>query len=98
MFRFLLPTAFEYLFSAFRIRVLVHKVVSTKYFEMAVMIVICLSSISLAAEDPVDDSNVRNYVLGFIDYAFTGVFTVEMVLKVWTPYRLAPALSKRNFV
>jgi len=63
-------------------RCLVHSVVSTKYFEMVVMAVICMSSISLAAEDPVDDDNPRNRVLQYFDYCFTGVFAVEMLLKL----------------
>lgn len=46
------------------------------------MIVICLSSISLAAEDPVHENSLRNLVLNYLDYAFTGVFTVELLLKV----------------
>lgn len=46
------------------------------------MIVICLSSISLAAEDPVHENSRRNLILNYLDYAFTGVFTVELFLKV----------------
>jgi hypothetical protein len=46
------------------------------------MIVICLSSISLAAEDPVHENSSRNRILNYLDYAFTGVFTVELLLKV----------------
>lgn len=46
------------------------------------MIVITLSSISLAAEDPVEEHSESNKILNYFDYAFTGVFTVEMVLKV----------------
>jgi hypothetical protein len=46
------------------------------------MIVICLSSISLAAEDPVHENSMRNLVLNYLDYAFTGVFTIELLLKV----------------
>lgn len=65
-------------------RVCVHNIVSTKYFEMVVMGVICLSSIALAAEDPIDDDSERNKVLTYLDYGFTFVFTVEMVLKVGT--------------
>ena len=49
------------------------------------MIVICLSSISLAAEDPVHENSIRNLVLNYLDYAFTGVFTVELLLKVKAP-------------
>ncbi|VDK51731.1 unnamed protein product [Cylicostephanus goldi] len=64
------------------LRVLVHSIVCTKYFEMMVMGVICLSSISLAAEDPVDEDNARNKVLQYMDYCFTGVFACEMLLKL----------------
>ncbi|KAK6033021.1 putative ATP synthase F0, A subunit, partial [Ostertagia ostertagi] len=64
------------------LRVLVHSIVCTKYFEMMVMGVICLSSISLAAEDPVDEDNPRNKVLQYMDYCFTGVFACEMLLKL----------------
>ncbi|CAK5122112.1 unnamed protein product [Meloidogyne enterolobii] len=63
-------------------RCLVHSVVATKYFEMVVMVVICASSISLAAEDPVDDENPRNKILQYFDYCFTGVFACEMLLKL----------------
>jgi hypothetical protein len=46
------------------------------------MIVICASSIALAAEDPVREKSYRNVILNYFDYVFTGVFTVEMMLKV----------------
>ena len=46
------------------------------------MAVICGSSISLATEDPVDENSYRNEVLNYLDYGFTAVFTVEMLLKV----------------
>lgn len=49
------------------------------------MIVICASSIALAAEDPVSENARRNTILEHFDYAFTGVFTVELVLKVRLP-------------
>ncbi|VDO98416.1 unnamed protein product [Soboliphyme baturini] len=81
--RKIVPYSSMFIFSTSNpLRVLVHKLVCTKYFEMAVMIVICLSSISLAAEDPVDDTNPRNKYLNYLDYLFTTVFTVEMVLKI----------------
>lgn len=41
-----------------------------------------MSSIALAAEDPVEEKSFRNEVLNLFDYAFTGVFTIEMLLKV----------------
>lgn len=49
---------------------------------MLVMAVICFSSIALSAEDPVDDDAPRNTVLQYMDYCFTGVFALEMCLKV----------------
>ncbi len=46
------------------------------------MFVITLSSIALAAEDPVNEKSPTNQFLEVVDYAFTGVFAVEMMLKV----------------
>lgn len=46
------------------------------------MLIITMSSIALAAEDPVDEHSHRNEILNYFDYAFTGVFTVEMLLKI----------------
>ena len=67
-----------------------HNIVNLRFFDTFIMIVICLSSISLAAEDPVETNNARNQILTYTDYVFTGVFTVEMVLKVsHASYRLA---------
>ena len=45
------------------------------------MCVICASSAALAAEDPVDEKSKKNEYLTYCDYAFTGVFAVEMILK-----------------
>ncbi|KAH9505337.1 hypothetical protein Btru_058401 [Bulinus truncatus] len=59
-----------------------HFVVNLRFFDLFIMIVICASSISLAAEDPVQDTSLRNSILNYFDYIFTGVFTVEMLLKV----------------
>ncbi|XP_069690113.1 voltage-dependent calcium channel type A subunit alpha-1 isoform X21 [Periplaneta americana] len=59
-----------------------HYVVNMKYFDFFIMVVISLSSIALAAEDPVDEESTRNTILEYFDYAFTCVFTVEMILKI----------------
>ncbi|OWA50438.1 Voltage-dependent calcium channel type A subunit alpha-1 [Hypsibius exemplaris] len=64
------------------IRRLCHNIVNMRYFDTVIMLVICLSSVSLAAEDPVETNNLRNQILTYTDYVFTGVFTVEMILKV----------------
>ncbi|XP_055541638.1 voltage-dependent calcium channel type A subunit alpha-1-like isoform X7 [Wyeomyia smithii] len=64
------------------IRCAAHWVVNLRYFDFFIMVVISLSSIALAAEDPVDEESDRNRILNFFDYAFTGVFTIEMLLKI----------------
>jgi voltage-dependent calcium channel N type alpha-1B len=46
------------------------------------MLIILASSISLAIADPVEDTNIRNVVLDKIDYGFTAIFALEMILKV----------------
>ena len=65
-----------------RFRLAVHKVVTYPFFDTLIMIIIVLSSIALAAEDPVDEKSPRNKVLTYFDYIFTTIFAVEMVLKV----------------
>ena len=47
------------------------------------MLVIVLSSIALASEDPVDEDSPRNLLLGYADYGFTAIFTLECTLKVF---------------
>ena len=41
-----------------------------------------MSSIALATEDPVDEHSKRNTWLNHMDHCFTGVFAIEMFLKV----------------
>lgn len=45
-----------------RVRRLCHYVVNLRYFEMCILIVITMSSIALAAEDPVQADAPRNNV------------------------------------
>ncbi|KAL5275640.1 cac family protein [Megaselia abdita] len=59
-----------------------HWVVNLPYFDFFIMVVIALSSIALAAEDPVVEASTRNKILNYFDYAFTGVFTIELLLKI----------------
>lgn len=56
--------------------------VNLRYFDFFIMIVISLSSVALASEDPVVENSEWNTVLNYFDYAFTGVFAIEMILKV----------------
>ncbi|XP_037832747.1 calcium channel, voltage-dependent, N type, alpha 1B subunit, a isoform X3 [Kryptolebias marmoratus] len=64
------------------VRRLCHYIVTLRYFEMSILVVIAMSSIALAAEDPVWTNAPRNNVLKCLDYAFTSVFTFEMVIKM----------------
>ncbi|XP_070508107.1 voltage-dependent calcium channel type A subunit alpha-1 isoform X4 [Chironomus tepperi] len=59
-----------------------HWVVNLRYFDFFIMIVICLSSIALACEDPVDEDSEKNKILNYFDYGFTCVFTLELLFKV----------------
>ncbi|XP_063223249.1 voltage-dependent calcium channel type A subunit alpha-1 [Bacillus rossius redtenbacheri] len=79
----MLPYSSMFIFSPTNlVRKGAHFVVNMKYFDFFIMVVISLSSIALAAEDPVQEESPRNTVLMYFDYAFTGVFTVEMILKI----------------
>ncbi|XP_014668456.1 PREDICTED: voltage-dependent calcium channel type A subunit alpha-1-like [Priapulus caudatus] len=64
------------------VRRLCHFVVNLRYFDIFIMLVILASSVALAAEDPVKEDSQRNHVLNLLDYVFTGVFTIEMLLKI----------------
>ncbi|XP_068196111.1 voltage-dependent R-type calcium channel subunit alpha-1E-like [Antennarius striatus] len=64
------------------IRRICHYIVTLRYFEMTILLVIVASSIALAAEDPVATNSERNKVLRYFDYVFTGVFTFEMIIKM----------------
>ncbi|XP_034151303.1 voltage-dependent P/Q-type calcium channel subunit alpha-1A isoform X5 [Esox lucius] len=63
-------------------RRLCHYIVTLKFFEFGILSVIAMSSIALAAEDPVWPESPRNNVLRYFDYVFTGVFTFEMLIKM----------------
>ncbi|XP_051806602.1 voltage-dependent N-type calcium channel subunit alpha-1B-like isoform X12 [Acanthochromis polyacanthus] len=79
----ILPYSSMFIFGqANPVRRLCHYIVTLRYFEMSILVVIAMSSIALAAEDPVWTNAPRNNVLKYLDYAFTGVFTFEMVIKM----------------
>lgn len=48
--------------SSIRVRQLCHYIVTLRYFEMSILVVIAMSSIALAAEDPVWTNAPRNDV------------------------------------
>nr|XP_046155495.1 LOW QUALITY PROTEIN: voltage-dependent L-type calcium channel subunit alpha-1C-like [Oncorhynchus gorbuscha] len=65
-----------------KFRVLCHKMVNHNIFTNLILFFILLSSISLAAEDPVRNDSFRNQILGYADHVFTGLFTMEIILKM----------------
>ncbi|XP_072408345.1 voltage-dependent L-type calcium channel subunit alpha-1C-like isoform X2 [Chiloscyllium punctatum] len=65
-----------------RFRVLCHRIVNDNIFTNLILFFILMSSISLAAEDPVHQNTRRNQVLTYADYVFTSIFTVEIILKM----------------
>uniref|UniRef100_A0AAR2LKI8 Voltage-dependent L-type calcium channel subunit alpha n=1 Tax=Pygocentrus nattereri TaxID=42514 RepID=A0AAR2LKI8_PYGNA len=65
-----------------RIRVGCHTLIHHHIFTNLILLFIILSSISLAAEDPIRAHSSRNKFLGYADYAFTSIFTVEILLKM----------------
>jgi len=56
--------------------------VTKALFDGFILFVIMLSSVALAAEDPVQENHPRNKLLKFFDYGFTGIFAIECILKV----------------
>ncbi|XP_008576555.1 PREDICTED: voltage-dependent L-type calcium channel subunit alpha-1C [Galeopterus variegatus] len=65
-----------------RFRLQCHRIVNDTIFTNLILFFILLSSISLAAEDPVQHSSFRNHILGNADYVFTSIFTLEIILKM----------------
>ncbi|KAM5231016.1 voltage-dependent L-type calcium channel subunit alpha-1D isoform 8-T8 [Hipposideros larvatus] len=66
------------------IRVGCHKLINHHIFTNLILVFIMLSSASLAAEDPIRSHSFRNTILGYFDYVFTAIFTVEILLKMTT--------------
>nr|XP_060622034.1 voltage-dependent L-type calcium channel subunit alpha-1D isoform X16 [Anolis sagrei ordinatus] len=72
-----------FIFSATNpIRVACHRLINHHIFTNLILVFIMLSSASLAAEDPIRSHSFRNNILGYFDYAFTAIFTVEILLKL----------------
>uniref|UniRef100_A0A452S9T5 Voltage-dependent L-type calcium channel subunit alpha n=1 Tax=Ursus americanus TaxID=9643 RepID=A0A452S9T5_URSAM len=65
-----------------RLRKACHTLIHHHIFTNLILVFIILSSVSLAAEDPIRAHSFRNHILGYFDYAFTSIFTVEILLKV----------------
>ncbi|XP_074971804.1 voltage-dependent L-type calcium channel subunit alpha-1S-like [Phalacrocorax aristotelis] len=65
-----------------KFQMLCHRIVNATWFTNFILLFILLSSISLAAEDPIRAESFRNQILGYFDIGFTSVFTVEIILKM----------------
>uniref|UniRef100_G3NRF3 Voltage-dependent L-type calcium channel subunit alpha n=1 Tax=Gasterosteus aculeatus aculeatus TaxID=481459 RepID=G3NRF3_GASAC len=77
-----LGSAFFIFSSTNPFRVFCHKLINHQIFTNLILVFIMLSSISLAAEDPIRNFSARNIILGYFDYAFTAIFTVEILFKM----------------
>ncbi|XP_078500327.1 voltage-dependent L-type calcium channel subunit alpha-1S isoform X1 [Lissotriton helveticus] len=67
-----------------KFRILCHRIINATTFTNIILLFILLSSISLAAEDPIRQDSFRNMLLSKADIVFTAVFTIEIVLKMTT--------------
>ncbi|XP_048684591.1 voltage-dependent L-type calcium channel subunit alpha-1C [Caretta caretta] len=65
-----------------RFRLHCHRIVNDNIFTNLILFFILLSSISLAAEDPVRHYSFRNQILFYFDIVFTVIFTIEIALKI----------------
>ncbi|EUB57745.1 Voltage-dependent L-type calcium channel subunit alpha-1D [Echinococcus granulosus] len=84
----ILPYSSMYIFSPSNpIRRFCHFVVNLRYFDLFIMIVIASSSISMAAEDPVDEKNPRNIILEYFDHAFTCLIDLGVFLHPHSYFR-----------
>ena len=65
-----------------KFRVLCYNFINNSIIGNFLLFCILISSASLAAEDPLDANSKRNRVLGYFDYFFTTVFTLEITFKI----------------
>ena len=65
-----------------KFRVFCYNFINNSIIGNFLLICILISSASLSAEDPLDANSKRNRVLGYFDYFFTTVFTLEITFKI----------------
>ena len=65
------------------VRVFLHKVMYTPWFDPVILICISVSSILLAAEDYQDPHAEINGILYYFDIGFTAIFVIELIVKVF---------------
>lgn len=59
-----------------------HNLVNSNWFDPFILACILISSALLAVEDTVDEDATVNKVLGYIDFIFTPIFALEVILKI----------------
>ena len=59
-----------------------HKLVNSKWFDPFILACILISSALLAVEDTVHEDATVNKVLGYIDFIFTPIFALEVIIKI----------------
>ena len=65
------------------LRIMCHTLVENKWFTRIILVLICISTITLALETPLDDpEGDKLRVLGYIDLFMTVAFTFEAVVKI----------------
>uniref|UniRef100_A0A182IP03 Voltage-dependent L-type calcium channel subunit alpha n=1 Tax=Anopheles atroparvus TaxID=41427 RepID=A0A182IP03_ANOAO len=65
-----------------RFRKFCHWLCNHTVFGNIILLCIMLSSVMLAAEDPLNANSERNQILNQFDFFFTAVFAIELILKV----------------
>ena len=59
-----------------------HKIVDSNWFDPFILACILISSALLAVENTVNEDATVNKVLGYIDFIFTPIFALEVVVKI----------------
>ncbi|XP_048587790.1 voltage-dependent P/Q-type calcium channel subunit alpha-1A isoform X2 [Nematostella vectensis] len=64
------------------VRIGCHYVVNLRHFDNVILVIILISSVLLAAEDPVVEDSYQNQILTYFDYVFTTIFAFEVIFKL----------------
>lgn len=79
------------------VRIRVNTFIWYPWFDRVILGCICISSILIAVEDPVNPAAPRNLILNYFDYVFSAIFISEMLLKwVALGFVLHPRAYLRN--
>nr|AAC63050.1 voltage-gated calcium channel alpha-1 subunit [Cyanea capillata] len=89
------PESSFFIFSANnKLRYLCYRLAVNKIFINSILVLIIMSSVALAAEDPIGRDVLRNKILGYFDIFFTAMFTFEVTVKM---IAFGVILHKRSF-